>query len=222
LFLSRIVRHGKRGYHIEDIVVRKCLRGRGIGKAMVQFAASLAEDRGMDFVAWECEETNAAQKMYRQVGAVLNEDIAAVRLSKDSLIKAMGASWATALDHTGSRCSVSTRFSLFRTMCHNISGYDMNSREQYFGLQIEDLEMETSESGVRMLVQLMKEYHSKKELNFIDLIVPKKSELHWGVIDFFDAKINTYSGSPVTLWELRGGAFKEAAEKGKQINRTVC
>ena len=61
--------HGRQGIFVEDLVVRKRFRGRGVGLALMARLASLAKAEGCYGMRWEVHSWNKeAIRFYRQLG----------------------------------------------------------------------------------------------------------------------------------------------------------
>lgn len=59
----------KKGVYIEDIYVRSEFRGQGLGKAMIQNLALLADEWGCGRLEWMCLDWNTnAQEFYTSLG----------------------------------------------------------------------------------------------------------------------------------------------------------
>lgn len=218
VFLSPLEKDGQKGIQIDDVVVMPEHRGKGLGSAMIQFTAALAQSRGLSFVTWECEENNPAQKAYLAVDAAPRKKVKPFRLTKDIILKIIQDSNTDVPENNANvTFTTSNRFSLFRTVNHGITDYDMDPEQKSFGLQIEDLTFDTIANAKSVLSHALKEYRNSKGIDFVDIVIPNDSKEHLELIKDFDAEQNSYSGNPAFLWELSGEAFIKAAEKGKQI-----
>jgi GNAT superfamily N-acetyltransferase len=61
---------GKPGIYIEDLFVKPAFRGKGLGKALLSFAAKLALDRDCGRLEWACLDRNEASvAFYKSQGA---------------------------------------------------------------------------------------------------------------------------------------------------------
>lgn len=77
---------GRQGMYLEDLFVRPHLRGRGIGKAMLQHLAELAVERGCGRLEWSVLDWNEpAIAFYRSVGAASVEGWTVYRLTGSAL-----------------------------------------------------------------------------------------------------------------------------------------
>ncbi|MDR0562550.1 MAG: GNAT family N-acetyltransferase [Spirochaetaceae bacterium] len=62
---------GKPGIYIEDLFVKSEMRGRGIGKALLEFIAKLAAERNCGRLEWACLNWNEPSiRFYTRRGAV--------------------------------------------------------------------------------------------------------------------------------------------------------
>lgn len=77
------------GIYLEDLYVRPAMRGRGIGRAMLEYLARLAKERGCGRLEWAVLNWNEpAIRFYKNLGAIPLEEWTVYRLSGDSLTKA--------------------------------------------------------------------------------------------------------------------------------------
>lgn len=215
VFLSPLRKGGLSGLQMDDVVVLPEVQGKGYGAALICFTAALAKARGGNFVAWECERDNPASKTYQNLCAAERADFKPFRLSKemlDQLRPMEGASVA------GMSMTVSPRFSLFRTMCHGITGYDIPPDEKPNGIQVEDIDFEDVATAQKTLSAMLLRARREQDIQFADVILRPDHPDHLKLITHFDAAQNTYSGSPAVLWELAGDAFDAAAEKAATLN----
>jgi GNAT superfamily N-acetyltransferase len=75
---------GKPGIYIEDIYVRPEYRGKGIGKALLNFILKLAKERNCERVEWVVLNWNeSAINFYEKMGAVSLDDWIIYRVSAD-------------------------------------------------------------------------------------------------------------------------------------------
>lgn len=211
LFLSEIERGGIKGMQIEDVVVRSGLRGRNLGTYLMSYAARLARQRGLQFLAWECEHNNPAQKLYQKVKATRLNDLVPYRLTKDMITQLIMDTHKPVVDGMA-KFTVSRRFSLFRTMNFGIHGYDMEPDQFCYGIQVDDLEFDRLECVMSKLGTCFQELNEIRTLNFVDLVVPTSSALHVKLISMLGCSQNTYSNDgDGCLWELNGQAFEDLA-----------
>ncbi len=77
---------GRPGFYLEDLYVRSRARGKGIGRTMLGYLASLAQERGCGRLDWWVLDSNApAVAFYRSVGAVPMDAWTVQRLSGKAL-----------------------------------------------------------------------------------------------------------------------------------------
>jgi GNAT superfamily N-acetyltransferase len=77
---------GKRGIYLEDLFVKPDLRGKGIGRALLQKVAGIATRRGCGRFEWACLDWNTPSiAFYRSIGAVPLSDWTMYRVSGDNL-----------------------------------------------------------------------------------------------------------------------------------------
>jgi len=66
---------GERGFHLDDIYVKKEHRGKGIGEAMLKEIARDAASRGFERIDFQVLDWNEPSiKFYRNLGAVTNDE----------------------------------------------------------------------------------------------------------------------------------------------------
>ncbi len=73
------------GIYIEDLYVKPAYRGKGLGKGLLSYIASLAIERGCGRVEWWVLKWNPARKFYESLGAKAMDEWMVYRLSGDSL-----------------------------------------------------------------------------------------------------------------------------------------
>ncbi|MGB6973173.1 MAG: GNAT family N-acetyltransferase [Terracidiphilus sp.] len=79
---------GRPGLYLEDLFVLPALRGRGIGKALLQRVAAVALDLGCQRLQWEVLDWNTpAIDFYRAMGAEFLDEWRNVRISGDALCR---------------------------------------------------------------------------------------------------------------------------------------
>lgn len=77
---------GRPGTYLEDLFVRPSLRGKGIGKALMQYVARLTVDRNCGRMEWAVLEWNSpAIQFYESLGARPMSDWTVFRLDGNSL-----------------------------------------------------------------------------------------------------------------------------------------
>lgn len=86
----------KPGIYLEDLFVDPSLRGKGIGKALITYLATLAVERGCGRLEWSVLDWNQpAIDFYQSLGAVMLHDWRINRVTGDAL-HAMAAQFPTA------------------------------------------------------------------------------------------------------------------------------
>lgn len=77
---------GRPGLYLEDVFVNPLMRGRGIGKALLQRLAAIALEKGCARMKWEVLDWNTpAIEFYRSLGAEFQGEWLNVRLSGEAL-----------------------------------------------------------------------------------------------------------------------------------------
>lgn len=77
---------GRKGLYLEDLFVLPEKRGKGYGKALLQYVARLAVERGCGRMEWICLDWNeSALSIYRSIGAVPMSEWTVQRLDEASL-----------------------------------------------------------------------------------------------------------------------------------------
>lgn len=77
---------GRPGLYLEDVFVDPPLRGRGVGKALLQRLAAIAVENGCARMKWEVLDWNTpAIEFYRAMGAEFQDAWRNVRLSGEAL-----------------------------------------------------------------------------------------------------------------------------------------
>lgn len=87
----------KPGIYIEDLYVKPEYRGRGIGKGLLAYVASLALERGCGRVEWWVLNWNPARKFYDNLGARAMNEWVVYRLTGERLAELASDSKATTL-----------------------------------------------------------------------------------------------------------------------------
>jgi GNAT superfamily N-acetyltransferase len=76
----------KPGLYLEDLYVQPTHRGQGVGKALLQAVAKLAQERGCGRLEWSVLDWNeSAIAFYRKMGAEVLPDWRICRVSEQSL-----------------------------------------------------------------------------------------------------------------------------------------
>lgn len=79
---------GKSGLYLEDIFVKKEVRGKGIGKEVFKFLVKRAKEEGCKRVEWACLDWNEPSiKFYKSLGAVPMDDWTIYRLTEKEINK---------------------------------------------------------------------------------------------------------------------------------------
>jgi diamine N-acetyltransferase len=90
-FLNFSTFRGKHGLYLEDLFVRPALRGKGIGKALMQQLARHCLDKDLARFEWTVLEWNKPSiEFYRSIGAKLLDDWRVCRMSGEALAKFAG------------------------------------------------------------------------------------------------------------------------------------
>jgi diamine N-acetyltransferase len=90
-FLNFSTFRGKHGLYLEDLFVRPALRGKGIGKALMQQLARHCLDKDLARFEWTVLEWNKPSiEFYRSIGAKLLDDWRVCRMSDEALAKFAG------------------------------------------------------------------------------------------------------------------------------------
>ena len=83
---------GRPGIYLEDLFVYPELRGRGIGKALLQRVAAVALERGCARLKWEVLDWNTpAIDFYRAMGGEFMDEWRTVRVTGEALERLAGA-----------------------------------------------------------------------------------------------------------------------------------
>jgi GNAT superfamily N-acetyltransferase len=79
---------GRAGIYLEDLFVDDAMRGRGIGKALLQHLAKRCVDEGLPRLQWWVLDWNAPSiEFYKSLGAVPQDEWTVFRVSGDALEK---------------------------------------------------------------------------------------------------------------------------------------
>lgn len=82
---------GRAGIYLEDLFVLPEHRGKGYGKALLQYLARLAVERGCGRLEWACLDWNEPSiRFYRSLGAVPMDEWTVYRLSGQVLEQMAG------------------------------------------------------------------------------------------------------------------------------------
>ena len=74
------------GLYLEDLFVRPAARGRGVGKALLQYLATLAVERGCGRFEWSVLDWNApAIAFYESLGAKAQSEWTIYRVTGEAL-----------------------------------------------------------------------------------------------------------------------------------------
>jgi diamine N-acetyltransferase len=85
-FLNFSTFRGRHGLYLEDIFVRPALRGKGIGKALMQNLARHCVDKNLARFEWTVLEWNKPSiEFYRSIGADVLNDWRVCRMSGEAL-----------------------------------------------------------------------------------------------------------------------------------------
>lgn len=77
---------GRSGIYLEDLYVKTEMRGKGMGKIILSFLASLAVERNCGRLEWSCLDWNEPSiKFYKQLGALPMDEWTVYRLSSNQL-----------------------------------------------------------------------------------------------------------------------------------------
>ncbi|HCC71176.1 MAG TPA: N-acetyltransferase [Bacteroidales bacterium] len=76
----------KPGIYIEDLYVRPEFRGKGLGKGLLSYIASIALERKCGRVEWWVLNWNPARRFYESIGARAMNEWVVYRLTGDHLV----------------------------------------------------------------------------------------------------------------------------------------
>ena len=86
LFYERYSTWKGRIIHLEDLIVKKAYRGKGVGKALYTKVLTYADDRNLKRVSWEVLDWNkVAIDFYTSTGAKIMEGWQVVHMNEKSL-----------------------------------------------------------------------------------------------------------------------------------------
>ncbi|WFU43177.1 GNAT family N-acetyltransferase [Bradyrhizobium sp. CB82] len=82
---------GRHGIYLEDLYVRPSHRGKGIGKALLNYLAKECVDNGWSRLQWAVLDWNAPSiAFYQSLGAVMMDDWTLCRVTGDALTRLAG------------------------------------------------------------------------------------------------------------------------------------
>jgi GNAT superfamily N-acetyltransferase len=74
------------GFFLEDLVVQKAARGKGLGTALFVALAQLALERGYTRIEWSCLDWNEPSlAFYQSLGALARTEWISHRLTRDKI-----------------------------------------------------------------------------------------------------------------------------------------
>lgn len=77
---------GKSGLYLEDIFIKKEVRGKGIGKEVFKFLVKKAKEEGCKRMEWSCLDWNEPSiKFYKSLGAVPMDEWTVYRLTEKEI-----------------------------------------------------------------------------------------------------------------------------------------
>jgi GNAT superfamily N-acetyltransferase len=87
-FLNYSTWLGKHGIYLEDLFVRPQYRGKGYGKALLKYLASICDERGYGrFQWWVLDWNEPSIEFYKSLGAVAMDEWTVYRVSGNPLKK---------------------------------------------------------------------------------------------------------------------------------------
>jgi GNAT superfamily N-acetyltransferase len=94
---------GRPGLYLEDVFVYPELRGRGIGKALLQRVAAIAVENKCPRLQWEVLDWNTpAIEFYRSLGAEFLDEWRNVRMTGEAIARLAGTAPQTGLEEVAS------------------------------------------------------------------------------------------------------------------------
>lgn len=79
---------GRSGLYLEDIFIKKEVRGRGFGKEIFKFLGEKAREEGCKRIEWTCLNWNEpAIKFYETIGAIPMDEWTLYRLKEKEIIR---------------------------------------------------------------------------------------------------------------------------------------
>ena len=90
-FTSYSTWRGHHGIRLEDLYVTPAMRGKGIGKALLQHLAAIARNEGCARLEWDVLTWNSpAIAFYESIGAHTLEEWRIMRVADEALVKLAG------------------------------------------------------------------------------------------------------------------------------------
>jgi GNAT superfamily N-acetyltransferase len=87
-FLNYSTWLGKHGIYLEDLFVRPQYRGKGYGKELLKYLASICDERGYGrFQWWVLDWNEPSIEFYKSLGAVAMDEWTVYRVSEQALKK---------------------------------------------------------------------------------------------------------------------------------------
>ena len=87
-FLNYSTWLGKHGIYLEDLFIRPQHRGKGFGKGLLQYLASICDEQGYGrFQWWVLDWNEPSIEFYKSLGAVAMDEWTTYRVSGDELKK---------------------------------------------------------------------------------------------------------------------------------------
>jgi GNAT superfamily N-acetyltransferase len=87
-FLNYSTWLGKHGIYLEDLFIRPQYRGKGYGKALLKYLASICDERGYGrFQWWVLDWNEPSIEFYKSLGAVAMDEWTVYRVSGQALKK---------------------------------------------------------------------------------------------------------------------------------------
>ncbi len=87
---------GKPGIYLEDLFVLESMRGRGFGKALLVYLASLAVEKGCGRLEWAVLDWNIPSiEFYKSLGAEIQKEWLLNRVTGEGLVRLAGGNEVT-------------------------------------------------------------------------------------------------------------------------------